>query len=139
MNEENQLIADDASFLRFYPKPNRQERVLEQCYKVDHDGPLLMEILTFQDLSAELIIASERGAVIYHGSFEWVIGTLNRVLWKWKGPAHGIPIHSFWVELVGVLSVIWFLDRFWEFHGIKPINKPTLWIGTDSLSLLDRI
>ena len=98
-----------------------------------------MKILSCRDLCGDLIIASDGGVVPQHGSFGRVIGTRNRVLWKCKGPAHGLPIHSSRVESVGVLSVIWFIDRFCEFYDIKPLDKPTIWIGTDSLSLLDRI
>jgi hypothetical protein len=120
--------------------PAVERIVLEQCYEVDPTGPSLIEILSDRELCAELLLVTDGGAAHNHGSFGWVIGTLETELWKCKGPAHGLPIHSFRAESVGVLSITWFLDRFCEFYEIKPFkDKPTLWLGTDSLSFLDRI
>jgi hypothetical protein len=138
---EPQDIPANATFPDFIQSLQDAERILlEQNYEVNHDdGPSLLEMLQCPDQTAELIIVTDGGAVTNQGSFGWVIGTLDRVLWKCKGPAHGLPIHSFRAESVGVLSVLWFLDRFCEFYNIKPINRPTLWLGTDSLSFLDRI
>jgi hypothetical protein len=97
---EPQDIPANATFPDFIQSLQDAERILlEQNYEVNHDdGPSLLEMLQCPDQTAELIIVTDGGAVTNQGSFGWVIGTLDRVLWKCKGPAHGLPIHSFRAE-----------------------------------------
>jgi hypothetical protein len=102
------------------------ERVLieqgNECF--EQAGPSLMEIMSDPVQCAKLIIVSDGGAAIEYGSFGFVIATLDRVIWKCRGPVVGHPAHSFRAESTGIIAVIWFLRRFTEFFGIKPIGSP---------------
>jgi hypothetical protein len=119
------------------------ERVLleqgKECF--EQAGPSLIEILSDPHQCTELLIVSDGGTAIEYGTFGFGVATLDRVIWKCKGPLFGHLVHSFRAESTGVIAGIWwFLRRFThQFFGIKPVGSPQLWFGMDSQSLLNRI
>jgi hypothetical protein len=41
-----------------------------------------------------LLVVSDGGAINDYGSFGWVLGTDQEVVWECKGIARGYPMHS---------------------------------------------
>ena len=85
----------------------------------------------------QILIATDGGAKDNYGSFSWVIGTTDDILWTGRGQVTGEPIHSFRSESVALLSVLIFLREYMKYHQIPSLTQ-TIQIVTDSESLIKR-
>jgi hypothetical protein len=62
----------------------------------------LYQLLLQKD--ATLLVVSDGGVINDDGSFGWVLGTDQEVLWECKGIARGYSMHSYRAEGYGLLT-----------------------------------
>jgi hypothetical protein len=61
---------------------------------------------------AALLLLSGGGVFKHYGSFGWVLGTEERVLWECKGIARGYQMHFYQAEGYGRISLLLFLTHY---------------------------
>jgi hypothetical protein len=54
-----------------------------------------------------------------YGSFGWVIGTNDEVIWECEGTARGYPMQSYRAEGYGRMSLLLFLTHYIRYYNIK--------------------
>jgi hypothetical protein len=72
-----------------------------------------------QQKNTTILAASDGGQKDDHGSFGWVIGTQDGVVWDCEGVARGYPMQSYRAEGYGRMSLLLFLANL-RFYNIKP-------------------
>jgi hypothetical protein len=80
----------------------------------------LCELL--QQTNVNIVVASDGGHKDDYGSFGWVIGTKDEVIWDYEGVARGYPMQSYRAEGYGRMSVLLFLTHYIRFYNIKPAD-----------------
>jgi hypothetical protein len=94
----------------------------------------LYELLQQKDTA--ILTASDGGQKDDHGSFGWVIGTKDEVIWDCEGVARGYTMQSYRAEGYGRMSLLLFLAHYIKFYEIKLAAGLRLISYCDSFSLL---
>jgi hypothetical protein len=94
----------------------------------------------------QLWMFSDGGAKRNAGSFGWVIATTTMMIWECIGTTTGWYANSFRSESVGQLTLLVFLEAFFDYYQLHNIFIPTfgdstpwLRIATDNQGLINRI
>jgi hypothetical protein len=79
----------------------------------------LYQLLTQKDDS--LLIVSDAGADEDkdYGSFGWVLGTDQEILWGCRGIARGYPMHSYRTEWYGRISLLLFPTHYLQYLEVQ--------------------
>jgi hypothetical protein len=94
----------------------------------------LCELL--QQTNVNILVASDGGHKDDYGSFGWVIGTKDEVIWDCEGVARGDPMQSYRAEGYGRMSVLLFLTHYIRYYNIKPADGLRVMSYCDNSSLL---
>jgi hypothetical protein len=81
---------------------------------------LFLERTTATKKQTTILAASDGGQKDDHGSFGWVMGTKDEVIWDCEGIARGYPMQSYRAEGYGRMSLLLFLAHYIRFYNIKP-------------------
>jgi hypothetical protein len=89
-----------------------------------------------QQKNTNILLASDGGHKDVYGSFGWVVGTKDEVIWDHEGVARGYPIQSYRAKSYGRMSLVLFLPHYIRFYNIKPSAGLRVTSYCDSSSLL---
>jgi hypothetical protein len=114
--------------------PLWEQDLLAQATEVYCPDSSLYELL--QQRNVNILVASDGGQKDDFGSFGWVIGTKDEVIWDCEGTARGYPMQSYRAEGYGRMSLLLFLKHYIRFYNIKPADDLRVTSYCDSSSLL---
>jgi hypothetical protein len=72
-----------------------------------------------------------------HGSFGWVLGTDQEVLWEYKGIARGYPMNSYRAEGYGRISLLSFLTHYVRYLEIQTPDDFCISSHCDNYNLIN--
>jgi hypothetical protein len=74
-----------------------------------------------QQRNVNILVASDGGHKTDYGSFGWVIGTKDEVIWDCQGTARGYPMQSYRAKGCGHMPLLLFLTHYIHYYDIQPI------------------
>jgi hypothetical protein len=114
--------------------PQWERELLAPATEQSFPDSSLYELLLQENTT---ILATSDGGQKYDlGSFGWVIGTQDEVMWDCEGVARGYPMQFYRAEGYGRMSLLLFLAHYIRFYNIKPAAGLRVISYCDSSSLL---
>jgi hypothetical protein len=98
--------------------------------------PPLYQLL--QQRNVSILVASDGSHKTDYGSFGWVIGTKDEVIWDCQGTARGYPMLSYRAEGYGRMSLLLFLTYFIRYYDIQPPDDLRVTSYCDNFSILTK-
>jgi hypothetical protein len=114
--------------------PLWEQDPLAQATEVNCPDSSLYELLKQRNVN--ILVASDGGKKDDFGSFGWVIGTKDEVIWDCEGTARGYPMQSYRAEGYGRMSLLLFLKHYIRYYNIKPADDLRFTSYCDNSSLL---
>jgi hypothetical protein len=114
--------------------PLWEQDLLAQATEVYCLDSSLYELL--QQRNVNILVARDGGKKDDFGSFGWVIGTKDEVIWDCEGTARGYPMQSYRAEGYGRMSLLLFLKHYIRCYNIKPADELRVTSYCDNSSLL---
>jgi hypothetical protein len=114
--------------------PQWQRDLIARATEIHCPDSSLCELL--QQRNVNILVASDGGQKDDYGSFGWVIGTKDEVIWDCEGTARGYPMQSYRAEGYGRMSLLLFLTHFIRYYGIKTADDLCVTSYCDNSSLL---
>jgi hypothetical protein len=114
--------------------PLWEQDLLAQATEVYCPDSSLYELLQQRDV--DILVASDGGQKDDFGSFGWVIGTKDEVIWDCEGTTRGYPLQPYRAEGYGRMALLMFLKHYIRYYDIKLANDLRVTSYCDNSSLL---